>query len=87
MCLAVPLKLKEINGNDAIGERDGVTRSLRVDFIENPQVGDYVIVHAGFAIERVAADQAESDLAAAAELEAAIREVKADVEARRSRNE
>ena len=64
MCLAVPLKLIEINGKEAVGESMGMRRSLRVDFIENPQIGDYVIVHAGFAIERLGETQALEDLEA-----------------------
>ena len=62
MCLAVPLKLIEINGKEAVGESMGMRRSLRVDFIENPQIGDYVIVHAGFAIERLPEEQALEDI-------------------------
>ena len=42
MCLAIPLKLVEINGNKAIGEAMGMQRELRVDFIDKPQVGEYV---------------------------------------------
>ena len=53
MCLAVPLKLVEIHGNSAIGEALGMTREIRVDFIPEPKVGDYVMVHAGFAIDRL----------------------------------
>ncbi len=64
MCLAVPLKLVEINGKEAVGESLGMRRSVRVDFIENPQIGDYVIVHAGFAIERLPEQQALEDLEA-----------------------
>ena len=64
MCLAVPLKLIEINGVDAVGESMGMRRRLRVDFIEDPRVGDYVIVHAGFAIERLPEQQALEDLEA-----------------------
>ncbi|MCR5089431.1 MAG: HypC/HybG/HupF family hydrogenase formation chaperone [Oscillospiraceae bacterium] len=64
MCLAVPLKLIEINGNDAVGEALGMRRSLRVDFIPEPQIGDYVMVHAGFAIERLTTEQAMQDLEA-----------------------
>ena len=64
MCLAVPLKLVEINGNDAVGESMGMRRKLRVDFIEEPKLGDYVIVHAGFAIERLPEQQALEDLEA-----------------------
>ena len=64
MCLAVPLKLIEINGKTATGEAMGMTRQLRVDFIKDPQVGDYVMVHAGFAIERLPEEQALEDIAA-----------------------
>lgn len=75
MCLAVPLKITEINGNDAVGERDGITRNIRLDLIKDPQPGQYVIVHAGFAIERLSEEQAEADIAAARELEAAIEQI------------
>ena len=53
MCVAIPLKIEEINGNDAVGTRDGVRREIRLDFIRDPKPGEYVIVHAGFAIERI----------------------------------
>ena len=73
MCLAVPLKLTEINGKSAIGEAMGMKREVRVDFIEEPKIGDYVIVHAGFAIERLPEQQALEDLAAWEEVEDALR--------------
>ena len=73
MCLAIPLKLTNIEGMDAVGERDGIRRKIRVDFIQEPKVGDYVIVHAGFAIERLKKEQAEADMAAAREVENALR--------------
>ena len=72
MCLAVPLKLIEINGKTATGEAMGMTRQLRVDFIKEPQVGDYVMVHAGFAIERLPEGQALTYLEAWEEMEAAL---------------
>ena len=62
MCLAIPLQLTEINGSTAVGEAMGMRREIRVDFIDKPQVGDYVIVHAGFAIERLPEQQALEDL-------------------------
>lgn len=68
MCLAVPLKLIEINGSDAVGEAMGMKRAVRVDFIQNPKIGDYVMVHAGFAIERLPEQQAMEDLEAWGEL-------------------
>ena len=58
MCLAIPLKIVEINGKEAIGEVEGVTRIIRIDFIKNVKVGEYCIVHAGFAIERLDEEQA-----------------------------
>lgn len=73
MCLAVPLKLIEVNGSSAIGEAMGMTREVRVDFIEEPKVGDYVIVHAGFAIERLPEAQALEDLEAWEDVQNALR--------------
>ena len=75
MCLAIPLRLTKIDGLDAVGERDGIRRNIRLDFIPDPKIGDYVIVHAGFAIERLSAEQAEENIAAAREVEEALREV------------
>ena len=72
MCLAIPLELVEINGMDAVAQADGVRRKIRVDFIQNPQVGDYVIVHAGFAIERMKKEQALENLAAIREVADAL---------------
>lgn len=75
MCLAVPLRIAEIDGKNAVGEREGIRRNIRLDFIRDPKVGEYVIVHAGFAIERLSEEQALEDLAAAAEVEHALAEL------------
>lgn len=64
MCLAVPLRIIEIDGKNAVGESMGMQRKLRVDFIPEPKIGDYVIVHAGFAIERLPEEQALEDIGA-----------------------
>ena len=72
MCLAVPLKLVEINGKDAVGEALGMRRAVRVDFISEPKLGDYVMVHAGFAIERLPEEQAMDDLETWEELQHAL---------------
>ena len=72
MCLAIPLKLIEINGTSAVGEALGMTREIRVDFIPEPKLGDYVIVHAGFAIERLGDEQALEDLEAWKEVRDAL---------------
>lgn len=59
MCLAIPAKIIEIkNGNIAIVESDGVLKEISVAMIENPIVGDYVIIHVGFALNRIDLDEA-----------------------------
>ena len=74
MCLAVSLKLIDINGRDAVGEAMGMKRKLRVDFIEEPKLGDYVMVHAGFAIEKLSEAQALEDIQAWEEVQNALSE-------------
>jgi len=59
MCLAIPMKVVSISGPVAQVEEGGVRREVRVDLIEGVAVGDYVIVHAGIAIERL--DPAEAE--------------------------
>ncbi|GBC64164.1 HypC/HybG/HupF family hydrogenase formation chap erone [Desulfonema ishimotonii] len=53
MCLAVPSKIIEIN--DAVGkvDVDGVVRETSLMLLDDAKIGDYVIVHAGFAISKV----------------------------------
>ena len=63
MCLAVPLKIVEIDGLNGVGEVEGLRRRMRLDFIKEPRVGEYVIVHAGFAIERLGEEPAKADIA------------------------
>ena len=58
MCLAVPLKITKIEGKSAVGEVGGLSQRVRVDFIPDLAVGDYVMVHAGFAIERMSEQEA-----------------------------
>lgn len=52
MCLAVPVKIIELNGDEALVEADGVQRTVMVSLIKNPAVGEYVLIHAGFAIQK-----------------------------------
>ena len=63
MCLAVPLKIVSVEGNQAVGEAAGLTQTLRVDFLPDVRPGDYVMVHAGFAIEKLTEQQARENLA------------------------
>ncbi len=53
MCLAVPSKIIEINDAVAKVEVDGVVRDASIMLLEDVKLGDYVIVHAGFAISKL----------------------------------
>ena len=64
MCLAVPLKVVSIDGTKLRVESAGLVREVRADFLPEVQEGDYVIVHAGFAIEKLDPEQARLDLEA-----------------------
>ena len=52
MCLAVPAKIVELDGVNAVMEINGVRRTGNITFIPEPQIGDYVLLHAGFAIRK-----------------------------------
>ncbi len=53
MCLAVPSKIIEINDTVARVDVDGVIRETSIMLIDDAKIGDYVIVHAGFAINKI----------------------------------
>lgn len=53
MCLAIPSKITKIENNMAVIDVDGVKREASLLLVEDAQVGDYVIVHAGFAISKI----------------------------------
>ena len=51
MCLAVPMKLIKIEGTKGIAELGNLQREIGLLLLENAKIGDYVIVHAGYAIQ------------------------------------
>ena len=58
MCLAIPAKIVKIENNMGIIDIEGVKREASLLLLEDVKVGDYVIVHAGFAIHKI--DEAEA---------------------------
>jgi len=64
MCLAVPMQVKTIENEVAICEIDGVKREASLMMIDDVMVGDYVLIHAGFAIEKIDEDEAQLTLQA-----------------------
>lgn len=53
MCLAIPSKIIRIVGDMGTVDVDGVKRDVNLLMVEEPQLGDYVIIHAGFAIHKI----------------------------------
>ena len=59
MCLGIPMKIISINGMDIVAEIDGVKREGSLMILDaEVQVGDYVVVHAGFAISKLDEEEA-----------------------------
>lgn len=73
MCLAVPLRVKSIDGTVAEVELSGVSRRISLILTPEASVGDYVLVHTGFAIGVLDEEEAQQTLALLAELEEAGR--------------
>lgn len=62
MCLAVPMKIIKKKGNMATVSLGGVERNIDVSLIKGAKIGDYVIIHAGFAIQILKKKEAEETL-------------------------
>ncbi len=62
MCLAVPVRVLEIDGLKALVELGGLARQASIMLVPDTQVGDYVLLHAGFAIQKMDEREAEETL-------------------------
>lgn len=62
MCLSIPAEILEIKNNIAKISVGGAIYNSSLDLIENVKIGDYVLLHAGFAIEKIDKDEAETTL-------------------------
>jgi len=71
MCLAVPAQVIELRGeDDAVVEMGGVRKAVSLALLDGVAVGDWVIVHVGYALERLDPEEAERTLALFAEAQA-----------------
>ena len=68
MCLAIPVRIKSINGTEAVVEIGGITRKTSLMLTPEARVGDYVLLHAGYAINILDQAEAEETLAIFAEM-------------------
>ncbi len=62
MCLATPLKIKEINGTNAIVGNDKHTHIIDLSLIKNPKIGDYILAHQNMAINKIPPEEAKKIL-------------------------
>ncbi|MCX7940181.1 MAG: HypC/HybG/HupF family hydrogenase formation chaperone [Endomicrobia bacterium] len=53
MCIAIPMKVIAIDGKYAVCEYEGIRKLARIDFLSEIKVGEYVIIHTGFAIQKL----------------------------------
>ncbi|MGB3222978.1 MAG: HypC/HybG/HupF family hydrogenase formation chaperone [Desulforhopalus sp.] len=77
MCLAIPMRVTSVQGDPddftsnqiAMVDADGISREVRLDIVDHwPSVGDYVIIHAGFAIHSLIEEEALKNIALLREL-------------------
>jgi hydrogenase expression/formation protein HypC len=62
MCLGIPMKVIEKNGNEAVAEAGGIRKNIRLDLLEDVRVGDFVLIHTGYAIEKLDPEAARETL-------------------------
>ena len=75
MCLAAPAKVISISDNEAVVDYNGVRTTTRLDTLTEPLApGDYVLIHTGFAIRRLSAEDGEETLKLFDELAESLRD-------------
>ncbi|KXA95868.1 hypothetical protein AKJ65_00300 [candidate division MSBL1 archaeon SCGC-AAA259E19] len=63
MCLAIPGKIIEVEGNKAVADFKGLEKGVRIDPLgEGVEPGDYILSHAGFAIQSIPEEEAQKTL-------------------------
>jgi len=62
MCLSIPAKILSINGSSAKVSAGGAVFTASLEMIENAGIGDYILLHAGFAIQKISRKEAEETI-------------------------
>jgi hydrogenase expression/formation protein HypC len=62
MCYAIPAKIETITNDTAVVDYGGITKEINISLIDNVKLGDYVLIHAGFAIEKLNKKSAEESI-------------------------
>ena len=87
MCIAAPAHVVEINREDnwLVADFGGARQQAKIDLLPEVEIGDYVLIHAGYAIEKLTEEAAKESLEAWEELLDIIEEE--DIEMEKARNE
>jgi hydrogenase expression/formation protein HypC len=80
MCLGIPSKIVSIDGDNAVVSVGGTEYEASIQLLDNVNVGDYVLVHTGFAIEKISKEEADETLRLIKELDEAGEEFKQSLE-------
>ena len=73
MCLAIPARVVELPSDDvAIVDVGGVRKDVSLALVEDVALGDYLIIHVGFALNKLDPEEAEKTLALFAEMGSAV---------------
>jgi hydrogenase expression/formation protein HypC len=62
MCLAVPVQVVSVEGDQATVALEGNTRTANLSLVGEAAVGEWVLLHAGFAIEKISSEEAQETL-------------------------
>ena len=62
MCLAIPMKIRKVKGGFAEVETDQLRRTVNIQLLSSVKIGDFVIVHAGFAIQKLDPKMAKENI-------------------------
>lgn len=62
MCLSIPAKVISINENDAIVSIGGAEKLASLQLVEDVKIGDYILLHCGFAIQKLSIEDAEETM-------------------------
>jgi len=64
MCLGIPMRIVEISGDEGIVTSGGLKKKANLSLVKGLKPGDYILMHAGFAIEKIKDDEARKTLKA-----------------------
>ena len=62
MCLAIPMRVESIDGESAVVDAAGTRKTVHIGLVDDVAVGDYLLVHAGYAIAHVDEEEAARTL-------------------------